>query len=96
MQANEAINVRMCADFHAHSTASDGTLTPRELVMRAAEVGVTHFALTDHDTIAGLEEAAAAAVEQGIQLSGPAFPAGGFAMGASALDCVPIAESRFS
>ncbi|WP_227519919.1 PHP domain-containing protein [Mangrovitalea sediminis] len=68
MQANEAINVRMCADFHAHSTASDGTLTPRELVARAAEVGVTHFALTDHDTIAGLEEAAAAAEEHGIRL----------------------------
>lgn len=67
MQANEATNVRMCADFHAHSTASDGTLSPGQLVERAADVGVTHFALTDHDTIAGLPEAAAVASSRGLQ-----------------------------
>lgn len=53
-------------DLHAHSTASDGTLTPTELMARAAEAGVQVMALTDHDTLAGLDEAAAAAGERGI------------------------------
>ena len=44
-------------DLHAHSTASDGVLSPRELVARAAQNGVTTFALTDHDTVDGLAEA---------------------------------------
>lgn len=55
-------------DFHCHSTASDGTLTPTELVQRAAGQGVELLALTDHDTLAGLEEARAAAQTAGIQL----------------------------
>jgi len=40
-------------DFHTHSTASDGALTPSELVNRAAAAGINTVALTDHDTIAG-------------------------------------------
>ncbi len=44
-------------DLHCHSTASDGDLSPTELVKRAAENGVTHLALTDHDTTDGLAEA---------------------------------------
>ncbi|MEI7795188.1 MAG: PHP domain-containing protein [Methylococcaceae bacterium] len=44
-------------DLHCHSTASDGALSPRELVARAAENAVTTLALTDHDTVAGLAEA---------------------------------------
>ncbi len=48
-------------DLHAHSTASDGTLTPTELVQRAKEKRVDVLALTDHDTIAGIEEAITAA-----------------------------------
>jgi len=40
-------------DFHTHSAASDGALRARDLVARAADEGVTRFALTDHDTIAG-------------------------------------------
>lgn len=50
-------------DLHLHSTASDGTLTPSELVARAAAVGVRTVALTDHDTTAGVAEAAASAGE---------------------------------
>ncbi|MCV6604812.1 MAG: PHP domain-containing protein [Porticoccaceae bacterium] len=38
-------------DLHCHSTASDGSLTPGELVQRAHNNGVTHLAITDHDTI---------------------------------------------
>jgi predicted metal-dependent phosphoesterase TrpH len=48
-------------DLHSHSTASDGTLTPRALVQRAAVAQVRALALTDHDTTEGLEEAAHAA-----------------------------------
>ncbi len=54
------------ADLHAHSTVSDGTLPPRELVRRAAVQGVELFALTDHDEVAGIDEAAAAAAEIGL------------------------------
>ncbi|MGH8868407.1 MAG: PHP domain-containing protein [Actinomycetes bacterium] len=49
----------MRIDLHSHSTASDGTEPPAEVVRRAAEAGLDVLALTDHDTTAGLEEAAA-------------------------------------
>lgn len=48
------------ADFHLHSTASDGTSSPTELVALVAKQGVRTMALTDHDTTAGVEEAVAA------------------------------------
>jgi len=51
------------ADLHSHSTVSDGLLSPRELVERAAGRGVQLFALTDHDEVSGLAEAAATARE---------------------------------
>lgn len=44
-------------DLHCHSTASDGALTPSDLVIRAFEQGVNVLALTDHDTVDGLAEA---------------------------------------
>lgn len=44
-------------DLHVHSTRSDGTYTPTELVEYAIEKGLTAFALTDHDTTDGLDEA---------------------------------------
>ncbi|GLZ49984.1 phosphatase [Actinomycetospora sp. NBRC 106375] len=47
-------------DLHTHSAVSDGTDTPTELVATAAAAGVTVLALTDHDTTAGWDEAAAA------------------------------------
>jgi predicted metal-dependent phosphoesterase TrpH len=49
------------ADFHNHSTASDGKLTPTQLVDLAASRGVKIFALTDHDSTEGIAEARAAA-----------------------------------
>jgi predicted metal-dependent phosphoesterase TrpH len=55
-------------DLHSHSTASDGTLSPRALVNRAANAGVRVLALTDHDTLAGIEEARAAASDSGLIL----------------------------
>jgi len=55
-------------DLHCHSTASDGHLTPAAVVHRAADQGVTTLALTDHDTVAGLGDAQAAASTAGIRL----------------------------
>lgn len=62
-------------DLHVHSTASDGTLTPSQLVNYAVQKNLKAFALTDHDTTAGLSEALEAAkgtsleVIPGIELS---------------------------
>src|SRR6478736_9642182 len=58
----------MLIELQSHSTVSDGQLQPAEVVKRAAEAGVTTLALTDHDAIAGVADAAAAAVEVGIEL----------------------------
>ena len=44
-------------DLHTHSTRSDGSYTPSELVDYAAEKGLAAIALTDHDTVDGLDEA---------------------------------------
>jgi 3',5'-nucleoside bisphosphate phosphatase len=55
-------------DLHTHSNCSDGTLTPAELVSCAAAAGVNALALTDHDTVAGLDDAQAAAARCNIVL----------------------------
>lgn len=53
-------------DLHTHSSCSDGTQRPAEVVASAAEAGVTVLGLTDHDVVAGWAPAAAAGVERGI------------------------------
>ena len=53
-------------DLHCHSTASDGTLSPTEVVDLAVSSGLSALALTDHDTIAGVAEAAGAARKAGL------------------------------
>lgn len=53
-------------DLHCHSNRSDGVLSPSDLVRRAAAHGVGLLALTDHDQVSGLAEAARAARETGI------------------------------
>ena len=57
----------MRIDLHTHSNASDGQYSPAELVKLAAADGIKILALTDHDTVAGLEEAGAAAAAAGIR-----------------------------
>lgn len=57
----------MDVDLHCHSSMSDGALAPAEVVRRAASRGVDVLALTDHDVVAGLDEARAAAREAGIR-----------------------------
>ncbi len=56
----------MAVDLHTHSSYSDGTDTPAEVVARAAHHRLTTIALADHDTLIGLEEAREAATEAGI------------------------------
>lgn len=58
----------MTIDLHTHSTASDGTVAPAAIPALAREAGLAVVALTDHDTLAGLPDAARAAGEVGIEL----------------------------
>ena len=55
-------------DLHAHTTASDGSLTPRELVTQARALGLAALAVTDHDTLGGLGQAQSAANVIGLNL----------------------------
>lgn len=55
-------------DLHTHSTASDGTLSPRELVKYAKTKGAAAIALTDHDTLEGIEAALAAGFEYDLEI----------------------------
>jgi predicted metal-dependent phosphoesterase TrpH len=56
------------ADLHTHSTASDGTYSPAQVVELAHRAGLAAVALTDHDTLAGLAEARAAAAQTGLEV----------------------------
>lgn len=61
-------------ELHCHTTYSDGTLTPKQLVASAKQAGVKALAITDHDTLAGWDEAIAAAgidleIVPGVELS---------------------------
>ena len=58
----------MAVDLHTHTTASDGTLAPEELVKEAASQDVTTLAVTDHDTTGGLEAALKAGTRYGIEI----------------------------
>ncbi|MBE6692158.1 MAG: PHP domain-containing protein [Ruminococcaceae bacterium] len=55
-------------DLHTHSNCSDGSMTPSELVAHAAERGLTAIALSDHDTIAGIDEAMEAGKRFGVEV----------------------------
>jgi len=58
------------ADLHNHTTASDGEYTPTRLVQQAADIGLEAVAVTDHDTLSGLEEA----IEHGHKLGITVIP----------------------
>jgi 3',5'-nucleoside bisphosphate phosphatase len=62
------VSAALNIDLHTHSNCSDGALTPGALIERAAAAGVQVLALTDHDTVAGLDEAQQAASAQGLTL----------------------------
>ncbi|MCA9546052.1 MAG: PHP domain-containing protein [Myxococcales bacterium] len=59
---------RFPADLHCHTTCSDGTLSPTELVNIAAARGIESLAITDHDTVAGIAEAREAAAPHGLEI----------------------------
>ena len=53
-------------DLHVHTTASDGQYTPAQIMQKAADLGINTIAITDHDTVAGLEEGRTEAEKLGI------------------------------
>lgn len=55
-------------DLQTHTTASDGTCTPTRVVQMAAEKGIRVVGITDHDTVRGLAEAAAAGARAGVEV----------------------------
>lgn len=59
---------QVTVDLHLHSTASDGAFPPAEVVRHAARAGVAAIALTDHDTVAGVAEAAAEGERLGVRV----------------------------
>lgn len=61
------INLQHRIDLHTHSTASDGSLTPEELVEKAFDLGISFISITDHDSISGLDSAIEASKEFGIE-----------------------------
>ena len=66
---NEVLNIILddrAVDFHTHSTCSDGTFTPTELIKHAKEIGLSAIALTDHDTVDGIDEALLASKSENI------------------------------
>lgn len=61
-------NVGAFVDLHAHSTASDGSRAPADVVREAKRIGLAAIAITDHDTVAGIAEATAMAEELGVRV----------------------------
>ena len=55
-------------DLHVHTTASDGTFTPSDVVLLAKKAGLAAMAITDHDTVGGIEEAVNKAKEENLEL----------------------------
>jgi len=55
-------------DLHCHTTASDGLITPSDIVRQAAREGISVMAIADHDTVNGLDEAVQTATEEGVNL----------------------------
>ena len=65
---NTPKNIMPEIDLHSHSTASDGTFTPTDLVRHARDLGLKAIALTDHDTTNGLAEAMEAGKRFGVEV----------------------------
>jgi predicted metal-dependent phosphoesterase TrpH len=67
-QPRTVLSYRRMVDLHTHTTYSDGTCSPRRLVELAAQIGLSAVAITDHDSIGGVAEAAAAGSELGVEV----------------------------
>ncbi len=68
MRSCEISEIERVIDLHLHTTVSDGSYTPTELVRHAAELGLAAVAVTDHDSVDGCAEAVAAGTELGIEV----------------------------
>lgn len=55
-------------DLHVHTVFSDGTLTPKEVVLRARKLGLVAVSITDHDTVRGVDEAVEAGDNMGVEV----------------------------
>ena len=66
-QSNGPANERF-VDLHTHSTASDGSRSPADVVREAKRIGLSALALTDHDTLDGIAEATAVGSELGVRV----------------------------
>jgi len=64
----EELGLHKYADLHIHSTASDGTYTPAEIVKLAKKKGFSCIALADHDTVDGVKQALAAGTPAGLEI----------------------------
>lgn len=60
--------MKKCIDLHVHTTASDGTFSPSKVVSLASEKGLYAVAITDHDTVDGVEEAVNASAHFGVEV----------------------------
>jgi predicted metal-dependent phosphoesterase TrpH len=65
---NDASELDGKADLHLHTTFSDGALSPRELVQKARNAGLTTIAITDHDNVGALEEAVEWGASMGVEV----------------------------
>jgi predicted metal-dependent phosphoesterase TrpH len=61
-------NSKKRIDLHTHTTASDGRITPKELVNKAKKIGLSAIAITDHDTVSGIEEAVKEGEKLGVEV----------------------------
>lgn len=66
MEMSMNLYEKNCVDLHVHSTKSDGSLSPSDLVLEAKKKRLKAFALTDHDTVDGIDEAMAASEGSGV------------------------------
>lgn len=67
-RASAAEGAAAFVDLHTHSTASDGSRAPRDVVREAKRLGLAAIALTDHDTLGGIDEAVAVGAEVGVRV----------------------------
>lgn len=68
MKQLDRSSIQGCIDLHIHSSFSDGTDTPAQIVRSAKQLGLAAIAITDHDTIDGVAEAEAAGLECGLEV----------------------------
>ena len=62
-----SFRITFMVDLHMHTTASDGLLSPSVLVERAFDLGIKILSVTDHDTMAGIDEASGEAIDRGMK-----------------------------